>query len=73
MISGDALVMLDSYTAARGPRIVAGAATADSPRNLATLEALAETGATTVLTGHGPPWREGAERAVERARASGAS
>ena len=73
VIAGDAVVMLDPYTAARGPRIVAGAATADSPRNLATLDALAETGAATVLTGQGPPWREGAERAVDRARAAGAS
>ena len=73
VIAGDALVMLDPYTAERGPKIVAGAATADSERNLATLEALAETGAGAVLTGHGEPWREGAEAAVARARAAGPS
>src|SRR5215216_2660591 len=30
VIAGDAIVMLDPYTARRGPRLVAGAATADS-------------------------------------------
>ena len=73
VIAGDAVVTLDPYTAETGPKIVAGAATADSVRNLETLEALAQTEAATVLTGHGPVWREGAARAVERARAAGPS
>ena len=34
VIAGDAIVTLDPYTAKRGPRIIAGAATADSTRNL---------------------------------------
>jgi hypothetical protein len=63
--------MLDPYTARKGPCIVAGAATVDSERNLRTLDALAATQARTVLTGHGPEWREGIEAAVERARAAG--
>jgi glyoxylase-like metal-dependent hydrolase (beta-lactamase superfamily II) len=71
LIAGDAIVTLDPYTAKTGPRIVARAATADSERALATLDALAETGARTVLVGHGEPWREGAEAAVARARAAG--
>jgi hypothetical protein len=65
--------MLDPYRGTTGPKIVSGAATADSERNLATLDALAETGARTVLTGHGEPWRDGAEAAVTRARAAGPS
>ena len=73
LIAGDALVMLDPYTARRGPRVVARAATADSERALASLDALAATGATTVLTGHGPPWTGGAEAAVAAARAAGAA
>src|SRR5215218_9637982 len=73
LIAGDALVMLDPYTARQGPCIVARAATADVDRNLRTLDALAETGARTVLTGHGPPWTGGAEAAVQRARAAGAA
>jgi glyoxylase-like metal-dependent hydrolase (beta-lactamase superfamily II) len=71
VIAGDALVMLDPYTARRGPCIVAGAATADSERDLATLDVIAATAATVVLTGHGEPWRGGAAEAVERARAAG--
>jgi hypothetical protein len=63
----------DAFTGQRGPRIVAGAATADSDLNLRPLDALAATNAGTVLTGHGPVWRRGAELAVERARDAGRS
>jgi glyoxylase-like metal-dependent hydrolase (beta-lactamase superfamily II) len=73
VIAGDAIVMLDPYRGTTGPQIVSGAATADSERNLRTLDALAETGAQTLLTGHGEPWRQGAGPAVERARAAGPS
>ena len=64
---------LDPYTALRGPRLVAKAATADSERNLRSLDALAETGATKVLVGHGEPWTDGADSAVARAREAGAA
>src|SRR3954462_4871689 len=57
VIAGDAVVTLDPYTGRTGPRIIARAATADSERNLATLEAIAETNAGTVLVGHGEPWK----------------
>ena len=70
VIAGDAIVMLDPYTARRGPRLVARAATVDSERNLATLDALAATEARLVLTGHGPVWDQGARAAVEAARAA---
>src|SRR5215218_3070650 len=73
VIAGDAIVMLDPYTGARGPRIVAGAATADSGRALSSLDALAAVEAGTVLTGHGEPWRGGTAEAVRQARAAGAS
>jgi glyoxylase-like metal-dependent hydrolase (beta-lactamase superfamily II) len=73
LIAGDAIVMLDPYTARRGPRLVARAATADVERNLASLDALAETGARVVLTGHGEPWTGGIEAAVARAREAGAA
>jgi len=73
LIAGDAIVMLDPYTARRGPRLVARAATADVERNLASLDALAETGAGTVLTGHGERWTGGIEAAVARARDAGAA
>ncbi|HEY2320360.1 MAG TPA: MBL fold metallo-hydrolase [Solirubrobacteraceae bacterium] len=71
VIAGDAVVTLDPYTARRGPRIVARAATVDSTRNLHTLDALAATGAQTVLVGHGEPWLQGSEAIVELARAAG--
>jgi len=71
LLSGDALVTLDPYTGRTGPRIVAGAATADSALNLASLDALAATGADIVLPGHGEPWLGGAAEAVRQARATG--
>jgi glyoxylase-like metal-dependent hydrolase (beta-lactamase superfamily II) len=73
VIAGDAIVTLDPYTGRKGPRLVARAATVDSDRNLRTLDALAETGARTVLVGHGEPWTQGVESAVAQARAAGAA
>lgn len=72
VLSGDALVTLDPYTGHRGPQIIAGAATADSARALASLDRLAVTGAGTVLPGHGEPWTAGVATAVELARERGA-
>jgi glyoxylase-like metal-dependent hydrolase (beta-lactamase superfamily II) len=71
VVAGDAIVMFDPYRALPGPRIVSRAATANSERAVASLDALAATGASTVLTGHGEPWRDGAEAAAEHARAAG--
>jgi glyoxylase-like metal-dependent hydrolase (beta-lactamase superfamily II) len=73
VIAGDAIVMLDPYTARRGPRLVARAATVDTERNLGSLDELAATGARVVLTGHGEPWTGGAEAAVAQAREAGAA
>jgi glyoxylase-like metal-dependent hydrolase (beta-lactamase superfamily II) len=73
LIAGDAIVTLDPYTARRGPRLVARAATCDVERNLASLDALAATGARIVLTGHGEPWTEGVQAAVEQARRAGSA
>ena len=71
VIVGDAFVTLDPYTARTGPRMVARAATADSERALASLDALAQTGARTAFVGHGEPWTEGIENACVQARAAG--
>jgi glyoxylase-like metal-dependent hydrolase (beta-lactamase superfamily II) len=73
VIAGDAIVTLDPYTARRGPRLVARAATVDSERNTASLDALLATRARTVLVGHGDPWTDGVESAVARAREAGAA
>lgn len=71
VITGDALVTLDPYTALTGPRLVAGAATADASQALNSLDAIAATEAHHVLPGHGDPWDRGATRAVEVARSNG--
>ncbi|AWH92042.1 MBL fold metallo-hydrolase [Dietzia lutea] len=71
VISGDALVTLDPYTGATGPQIVASAATADTARAMESLQPVADTGASTVLTGHGEPWTDGADSAVAHARRVG--
>jgi glyoxylase-like metal-dependent hydrolase (beta-lactamase superfamily II) len=71
IIVGDAFVTLDPYTARTGPRVVARAATADSERALASLDAIAETGARTAFVGHGEPWTGGVEAACAQARAAG--
>jgi glyoxylase-like metal-dependent hydrolase (beta-lactamase superfamily II) len=73
LLAGDAVVTYNPYTASAGPQIVSGAATADSARALESLDALAATGADTVLTGHGGPWTQGVAAVVERARAAGPS
>ncbi|TPW78156.1 MBL fold metallo-hydrolase [Schumannella soli] len=73
VLTGDALVTLDPYTAGVGPRIVAGTATADSALALRSLSAIAATRATTLLPGHGEPWRGRAEDAVAIARRVGPS
>src|SRR3954447_8651975 len=68
VVAGDALVTRDPYTGRTGPRLVARAATADSARARASLDALAATGARTLLPGHGEPWEGGAEEAARLAR-----
>jgi glyoxylase-like metal-dependent hydrolase (beta-lactamase superfamily II) len=73
LLCGDALVTLDPYTGFTGPRIVAGAATADSDQALASLQAIADTEADLLLPGHGDPWRTGAAAAATLARAAGRS
>lgn len=68
LITGDALVTLDPYTGATGPQIVARAATADSAQARESLQILVGTRAAVVLTGHGEPWRDGIEAAVQVAQ-----
>lgn len=72
VITGDALVTLDPYTGGVGPQIVGGAATADSIEAMSSLRKIAETGAGTLLPGHGSPWRGDPADAVAEARRVGA-
>jgi len=71
LLTGDALVTLNPYTAQIGPQVVAKAATADSSQALASLTALEATKAAVALPGHGEPWLDGIELAVQLARDKG--
>lgn len=71
LMTGDAIVTLDPYTGDVGPRIVAGAATADSDRALTSIEAFTAADAAVLLPGHGEPWHDGARSAVAHARLAG--
>jgi len=71
LFSGDALVTLDvarGPRGQRGPQIVRGPHTEDPTRALASLDVLAATKASVILPGHGDPWSDGIESAVEHAR-----
>jgi glyoxylase-like metal-dependent hydrolase (beta-lactamase superfamily II) len=68
LFTGDGLVTLDPYTGRRGPRIVARAGTKNAEAAQRSLAVMAETGATTVLPGHGEPWNAGISEAAETAR-----
>ena len=72
-VTGNAVVTLNPYTGGHGPQIVARATTADSAQALRSLDAIAATGATIVLTGHGQPWRRGAAAIADEARRAGIS
>ena len=63
--------MLQTNVADGVHRIEDAHTNAVSERNLATLQALAETNASTVLVGHGEPWTGGARAIVDQARAAG--
>jgi glyoxylase-like metal-dependent hydrolase (beta-lactamase superfamily II) len=73
LLCGDAVVARDPYTDETGPRLVALAATADLAQATASLDRIEATGAATVLPGHGPPWRDGAQDMARRAREAGSA
>ena len=68
LLAGDAFVTVDPYTGGQGPRLVAGAATADRAEALSSVDRLGELSAATALTGHGPPWRGTLQEAAARVR-----
>ena len=73
LFTGDALVTLDVARGPRGrqgPQVVRGPHTTDADLAVESLEALTGTGAQTVLPGHGEPWADGIDSAVEIARRS---
>jgi glyoxylase-like metal-dependent hydrolase (beta-lactamase superfamily II) len=70
LLSGDALVTLDMTRGRTGPTIVRGPFTEDADLALESLDVLMATNAETVLPGHGEPWRDGVQSAVEIARSA---
>jgi glyoxylase-like metal-dependent hydrolase (beta-lactamase superfamily II) len=73
LLTGDALVTLDPYTANVGPQVVSAAATADIDQAFASLDVLDGLDADVLLPGHGEPWRGGVRSATEAAREAGPS
>ncbi len=71
--TGDSLVTRNPLTGRRGPQIAPDGLNLDSDQALRSLTALARTGASTLLPGHGDPWTKGAGEAVRQARAAGRS
>lgn len=71
LFTGDALVTLDLARGPRGrtgPQVVYGPHTDDPALARESLAVLEATRAGTVLPGHGEPWTEGVEKAVQLAR-----
>ena len=73
LVVGDAFVTLNPYTGVKGPQIVSGAATANSPQALDSLDRIAALPADKVLTGHGEPWLSSPADAVAIAKRIGPS
>jgi glyoxylase-like metal-dependent hydrolase (beta-lactamase superfamily II) len=71
LLSGDALITMSPYTGEAGPQLMARAGTADSAQAMRSLDRIDETGAATLLPGHGDPWRDGAPEACRQARRRG--
>jgi glyoxylase-like metal-dependent hydrolase (beta-lactamase superfamily II) len=65
--TGDALVTFDGVTGESGPRLISPAFTQSSPIATESLHTLAAHRANLVLTGHGEPWSDGLDGAIERA------
>ncbi len=68
LFSGDALVTLDTATGYVGPSLLTPPFVLDQDQALASLQRVEATGARTMLTGHGEPWRDGVAEAVRLAR-----
>lgn len=69
LFSGDSIVTTDvTRGRLKGPQIIRGPVTEDAGLAVESLSSLAATKAKTVLPGHGEPWRDGIESAVDIAR-----
>jgi len=68
LFAGDALCTLNPVTFRRGPQLMPPGFNTSDAQAVASLEAVAATGARVLLVGHGEPWTGGAAAAVARAR-----
>ena len=73
LCSGDALVMLNVVTGARGPRIKPSSFNENTAQALESLSEIAALSADTLLPGHGEPWTGSMADAVTAARRVGPS
>lgn len=73
LCTGDALVMLNVMTGARGPRIKPSSFNENSAQALSSLSEIQAVAANSLLPGHGEPWTGGIAEAVEEARRVGPS
>ena len=71
LFTGDALVTLNLLTGRTGPQLLPRGFTEDSGRALASLDRIATVDASTLLPGHGEPWRGSPLQAAELARLAG--
>jgi glyoxylase-like metal-dependent hydrolase (beta-lactamase superfamily II) len=67
LFTGDALVTLDPYTRARGPRVLIDAVNEDTQQLRDTLPRMADLDADVLLPGHGEPFRGTPRDAVDQA------
>ena len=73
LFTGDALVMLNVATGARGPRIKPGSFNENSSLALQSLSEIEGSSAEMILPGHGEPWSGSVADAIAEARAVGPS
>jgi glyoxylase-like metal-dependent hydrolase (beta-lactamase superfamily II) len=71
LIAGDALCTYNPLTGAEGPQLMPRAFAADALQMQASLAALEPVDAALTLFGHGEPWTDPPQAAVERARERG--
>jgi glyoxylase-like metal-dependent hydrolase (beta-lactamase superfamily II) len=68
VFTGDALVTFDPSTGKVGPAVLGAPFTEDAAGAFASLGRIRATGASTLLPGHGEPWRDGVADAVTLAQ-----
>jgi glyoxylase-like metal-dependent hydrolase (beta-lactamase superfamily II) len=73
LLSGDTLITRNPLTGRVGPQIMPSGFNQDTAEALQSLDALSGLGADTILPGHGEPWVESVDEAVQLAQVAGPS